>query len=49
MDYYNQVETFINNAPSNSRNVSGGGIRYPCKERKNKKFLDPNFVTIHLL
>jgi hypothetical protein len=31
------------------RNISGGGIRCSCKRCKNKKFLDPNIVTMHLL
>jgi hypothetical protein len=49
MDYCNGVKCFINYALSNIRNSSRGGNRYPCKTCKNKKFLDPNIVTMHLL
>jgi hypothetical protein len=49
MDYCNRVYGFINYAISNPRNISGGGIRCLCKRYKNKKFLNPNVVTIHLL
>jgi len=49
MDYYNGVQGFINYALSNPRNISGGSIRCPCKMCKNKKFLDPDVVMIHLL
>jgi hypothetical protein len=49
MDYCNEVQGFINYTISNPRDISGGGIRCSCKRCKNKKFLDPNIVTIHLL
>ena len=49
MDYCNEVQGFINYAISNPRNISGGGIRCPCKSSKNKKFLDPDVITMHLL
>jgi hypothetical protein len=49
MNYCNGIQDFINYATSIMRNISGGGIRCPCKRCKNKKFLDPNVVTIHLL
>jgi hypothetical protein len=49
MNYCNGIQGFINYATSIMRNISGGGIRCPCKRCKNKKFLDPNVVTIHLL
>jgi len=49
MDYCNGVKCFINYALSNIRNSSRGDNRYPCKTCKNKKFLDPNIVTMHLL
>jgi hypothetical protein len=39
----------MNYALSNLRNISGDGIRYPCKRCKNKKFLDLDVVTMHLL
>jgi hypothetical protein len=31
------IQGFINYALSNPRNISGGGIRCPCKKCKNKK------------
>jgi len=34
---------------SKFKNFSGGGIRYPCMKCKNKTFLHPEVVTIHLL
>jgi hypothetical protein len=37
MDYCNGVQGFINYATSNSRNISEGGIRCPCKRCTNKK------------
>ena len=49
MDYCNEVQDFINYALSNLRNINGGGIRYPCKRCKNKKFLYANVVTMHLV
>jgi hypothetical protein len=49
MDYCNEIQDFINYATSNPRNISGCGIRCPCKMCKHKKFLDPDVVTIHLL
>jgi len=36
MDYCNEIQGFINYALSNPRNISGGGIRCPCKRCKNK-------------
>jgi hypothetical protein len=49
MNYYNEVQVFINYALFNLRNISESDIRYPCKRRKNKKFLDPDVVTMHFL
>ena len=49
MNYCNEVQSFINYATSIPINISGSGIRCPCKRCKNKKFLDPDVVTIHLL
>ena len=49
VDYCNGVKSFINNALSNPRNTNGGNIRYPCKRCKNKKFLDPDVIMMHLL
>jgi len=37
IDYYNWVVGFINYARSNSKNISGGGIRCTCKRCKNEK------------
>ena len=49
MNYCNEVQGFINYALSNPKNIIGGGIRCPCKRSKNKKFLDLDVVTMHLL
>jgi len=49
MDYCNEVQDFIKYALSNLRNISGGGIRYPYKRCKNKKFPDPNVVMMYFL
>jgi hypothetical protein len=49
MDYCNGVHGFINYAISNPRYISGGRIRCPYKRCKNKKFLDPDIVTMYLL
>jgi hypothetical protein len=37
MNYCNEVQIFINYTLSNSKNISGGNIIYPCKRCKNKK------------
>jgi len=37
MNYCNEAHGFINYALSNPINISGGGIRYPCKRCKNNK------------
>jgi len=49
MNYYSAVKVFINYTLSNSRNISRGSIRCSCKKCKNKKFLDLDVVTMHLL
>ena len=49
MDYCNGVQGFINYVISNLRNINGGSIRCPCKRCKNKKFIDPDVVMMHLL
>jgi len=49
MDYCNRIQGFINYATSIPRNISGGGIRCPCRRYKNKKFLHLDVVTMHLL
>jgi hypothetical protein len=49
IDYCNGVQGFNNNALSNLRNISGGGIRCLCKRCKNKKFIVPDVVMMHLL
>ena len=49
MNYCNEIEGFINYALSNPRNISGGNIKCPCKRCKNKKFINPDVVTMHLL
>ena len=40
MNHYNRVEGFINYALFNPKNISGDGIRCPCKRCINKKFID---------
>ena len=49
MDYCNGVQGFINFATSILRNFSECSIRCPCRKCKNKKYLHPDVVTIHLL
>jgi hypothetical protein len=49
IDYCNRVDGFIKYTLSNQKNISGYGIRCPCKRCKNKKFLDPDVVMMHLL
>ena len=49
MDYCNRVQGFINFATFIPRNFSGGGIKYPYRKCKNKKFLHQDVVTMHLL
>jgi hypothetical protein len=49
MDYCNRIKSFINYALSNLRNISGCNIRCPFKRCKNKKILDSNVVTMHIL
>jgi hypothetical protein len=49
MDNCNGVQGFINYTLSNRRNISGGDIKCLCKRCKNKKFLDLDAVTMHLL
>jgi len=49
MNYCKRVQGFINYTLSNPRNISGGGIKCPYKRCKNKKFLNPDVATMHLL
>ena len=49
MDCCNWVQSFINFITSIPRNINGGGIRCLCRKYKNKKFLYPDVVTMHLL
>jgi len=49
MDYYNDVQGFINFATSIPRNFTDGGIRCLCRKCKNLKFLHQDVVTMHLL
>jgi hypothetical protein len=49
MNYGNEVHGFINYTLSNSRNISGMSIRCLCKRCKNKKFINPDVVMMHLL
>jgi len=49
MNYCNGVQGFINFATSILRNFTDGGIRCLCRKCKNKKFMHPDVVTMHLL
>jgi len=49
MDYCNGVRGFINFETSIPRNFTRGSIRCPCKKYKNKKYLHPDVVMMHLL
>jgi len=49
MDYNSEVQGFINYIISNPRNINRDSIRCPYKRCKNKKFLDSDVVTMHLL
>jgi hypothetical protein len=49
MNYCNGVQGFINFATSILRNFIDGGIRCLCRKCKNKKFMHPDVVTMHLL
>jgi hypothetical protein len=49
MYYCNEVNDFIKYTQSNLKNISGGGIRCPCKRCKNKTFLSLDVVMMHLL
>jgi hypothetical protein len=49
MNYCNGVWGFINYTLFNPRNINKCGIRCSYKKCKNKKFLDTDVVTIHLL
>ena len=49
MDYYNNIQGFINYAQSNPINISEEDLRCSCNRCKNKKFLGPDVVTMHLL
>jgi hypothetical protein len=47
MDYYNKVESFINYALSNPRNIIRGGITCLYKRCKDKKkFLNLDVITM---
>jgi hypothetical protein len=49
IDYCNEIQGFINYAIFNPRNISEDGIRCLYKRCKNKKFLKPIVITMHLL
>ena len=49
INYYNEVQGFINYALFNLRNISESDIRCSCKSCKNKKFLNSDIVTMHFL
>jgi len=49
MNYCNGVQGFINFTTSIPRNLTGDGIRCPCRKCQNKKYLHPDVVMMHLL
>jgi len=49
MDYRNGVQCSINFTTSITRNFTRGGIRCPYRKCKNKKYLHPDVVMMHLL
>jgi len=49
VNYCNEVHDLTNYTLYNLRNINGKGITCPCKRCKNKKFLDLDVVTMHLL
>jgi hypothetical protein len=49
MDYCNRVQGFINFATSIPRNFTRGSTKCPCRKCKNKKYLHPDVVMMHLL
>jgi len=49
MSYCNGVQGFINFATSIRRNFTGGSISCPCRKCKNKKYMHPDVVMMHLL
>ena len=49
MDYCNRVQGFINFTTSIPRNFTRGGTKCPCRKCKNKKYLHPDVVMMHLL
>jgi len=49
MDYCNGFKVLLNIATSIPRNFTDGGIRCRCRKCKNKKFMHPDVVTMHLL
>jgi hypothetical protein len=49
MDYCNVIQSFINYKTSIPRNISGYSIKCPYRKCHDKKFLNPDVVTMHLL
>jgi hypothetical protein len=49
MDYCKGVQRFINYATSIPINISGDGIRCPCKRCKNKKLFHLDVIMMHFL
>jgi len=49
MSYCNGVQGFINFATSIPRNFTRGSISCPCRKCKNKKYMHPDVVMMHLL
>jgi hypothetical protein len=49
MDYCNRIQGFINYTQYNPINISEEDIRCSCNRCKNKKFLGPDVIMMHLL
>jgi hypothetical protein len=49
MSYCNGVQGFINFTTSIPINFTRGGISSPCRKCKNKKYMHPDVIMMHLL
>jgi hypothetical protein len=49
MSYFNGVQGFINFTTSIPENFTGGGISCPCRKCKNKKYMHPDVIMMHLI
>jgi hypothetical protein len=49
MSYCNGVQGFINFTTSIPKNFTGSGISCPCRKCRNKNYMHPDVVMMHLL